>query len=197
MGDTTSLNAKQWRESEGRWNVEVESMTEQCPCNIQCTELPAKGSQGVLFWLLPVSHHEVLSSTMSEICLRAQMKVARNPRHKPDFSKAFHHIAVHPGARVVIDRIATVRGPRAYIEHVVLAAGPRAHACAAEREGPHIKAGHPVYNTTLNSGKPNTILELKPSTVPCTAERGAHDNLTRPGFWCAHDLEQSARARRR
>ncbi|KAK9827585.1 hypothetical protein WJX81_000874 [Elliptochloris bilobata] len=34
------------------------------------------------------------------------MKVARNPRYKPDFSKAFQHIAVHPGARVIIDRVA-------------------------------------------------------------------------------------------
>ena len=63
---------------------------------------------------------------MSLTCLRAQMKVARNPRHKPDFSKAFQHIAVHPGARVVIDRIATVRGPQAY--HDYGATGlPRSH----------------------------------------------------------------------
>ena len=37
------------------------------------------------------------------------MKVAREGRYKPDFSKAFQHIAVHPGARVIIDHIAGVR----------------------------------------------------------------------------------------
>ena len=43
------------------------------------------------------------------------MKVARVKRYSPDFSKAFQHIAVHPGARVIIDRIAGVRAlpPRA------------------------------------------------------------------------------------
>ena len=159
------------------------------------------------FSLLPVSHHEVLSHILSEICLRAQMKVARNPRHKPDFSKAFHHIAVHPGARVVIDRIATVRGPRAYRNcgasgrarahrpHCLGARSPRVlrlqvdprHMPVQRSERVHIKAGRPVYNTTLSSGKPNTVWELKPCMVPCTAERGAYANLTRPGLWCAHD----------
>lgn len=56
------------------------------------------------------------------------MKVARNPRHKPDFSKAFQHIAVHPGARVVIDRIAAVRGPQARYP----AAGPLAYCLSPQ-----------------------------------------------------------------
>ncbi len=44
----------------------------------------------------------------------AQVKVARVKRYSPDFSKAFQHIAVHPGARVIIDRVAGVRAESAH-----------------------------------------------------------------------------------
>lgn len=34
-----------------------------------------------------------------------QTKVARNPKYLPDFSKAFKHVLIHPGAKIVIDQV--------------------------------------------------------------------------------------------
>ena len=34
-----------------------------------------------------------------------QTKVARNPKYVPDFSKAFQHVLIHPGAKIVIDQV--------------------------------------------------------------------------------------------
>ena len=50
--------------------------------------------------------------------LRAQqMKVARNPKHSPDFTGAFQHICVHPGARMIIDKVSEARPVRASQRH--------------------------------------------------------------------------------
>ena len=59
--------------------------------------------------------------------------MARNPKHKPNFSKAFQHIAVHPGARIVVDRVATVRKamqfPRSCVAAQLLSCCPWSGAC--------------------------------------------------------------------
>ena len=39
------------------------------------------------------------------VTLLPQTKVARNPKYVPDFSKAFAHLLVHPGAKIVIDQV--------------------------------------------------------------------------------------------
>ena len=43
------------------------------------------------------------------------MKVAQNPKHSPDFTGAFQHICVHPGARMIIDKVSEVR-PSPWLE---------------------------------------------------------------------------------
>lgn len=53
----------------------------------------------------------------------------REKGYKPDFSKAFQHIALHPGARAIIDTIADVRA----------ALPPRKHACTESQRACHIE----------------------------------------------------------
>ena len=38
-----------------------------------------------------------------------QVKAARNPGHRPDFTGAVQHFCVHPGARMIIDKVSEVR----------------------------------------------------------------------------------------
>jgi 3-ketoacyl-CoA synthase len=42
--------------------------------------------------------------------LVVQVKVAKNPKHKVDFSKGFEHVVIHPGAVKVIDGVRTALG---------------------------------------------------------------------------------------
>lgn len=51
------------------------------------------------------------------LCL-LQTKVARNAKYLPDFSKAFQHVLIHPGAKIVIDQVCP---PAGHIEY--------AHGC--------------------------------------------------------------------
>jgi hypothetical protein len=39
-----------------------------------------------------------------------QVKVARDPKHKADFSKRFQHVVIHPGAVKVIDGVRSALG---------------------------------------------------------------------------------------
>ena len=39
-----------------------------------------------------------------------QTKVARNPSYVPDFTTAFSHLLIHPGALIVIDQVPMPRG---------------------------------------------------------------------------------------
>ena len=42
-----------------------------------------------------------------------QVRAARNPGYSPDFTGAVQHFCVHPGARMIIDKVSEVRPARA------------------------------------------------------------------------------------
>jgi hypothetical protein len=94
--------------------------------------------------VLPV--RRLVTAEPVRVC--AQMKVARVKRYSPDFSKAFQHIAVHPGARVIIDRVAGVRAESTHAQFC----GPNTprsrrptHCCHSSR--PHVCPSLHAYST--------------------------------------------------